>query len=101
MAATPTGEGLLVGGVGRRRVRVRRREVARIAGRRASPTPITALAATPTGKGYWMLAEDGGVFSFGDAHFFGRLAADGSAHGVAAELTARPQGDGYWIETNA
>jgi SpoIID/LytB domain protein len=29
--------------------------------------PVVAIAMTPTGKGYWMAASDGGVFSFGDA----------------------------------
>ena len=33
--------------------------------------PIVAMAATPTGKGYWFVASDGGVFTFGDAHFLG------------------------------
>jgi len=31
------------------------------------------MAATPTGKGYWLTAETGGVFSFGDAPFAGSL----------------------------
>ena len=35
------------------------------------------MAATPTGKGYWFVAADGGVFSFGDAHFLGS-GTDGS-----------------------
>ena len=26
---------------------------------------------TPTGKGYWLVARDGGVFTFGDAAFGG------------------------------
>ena len=29
--------------------------------------PIVGMAATPTGRGYWFVASDGGVFSFGDA----------------------------------
>jgi hypothetical protein len=33
--------------------------------------PIVGMAATPDGKGYWMVASDGGVFSFGDASFHG------------------------------
>jgi hypothetical protein len=61
--------------------------------------PITGAAATATGKGYWMVARDGGVFCFGDARFFGSLGADGSVKGTNVELTARPQGDGYWIAT--
>ena len=30
-------------------------------------SPIVGMAATPTGKGYWLVAGDGGVFPFGDA----------------------------------
>jgi hypothetical protein len=29
-------------------------------------------AATPSGKGYWLLAADGGVFALGDATYSGR-----------------------------
>jgi hypothetical protein len=32
------------------------------------------MAATPTGKGYWFVAADGGVFTFGDAPFYGSAA---------------------------
>lgn len=38
-----------------------------------SNAPITGIAATPTGKGYWLCAADGGVFAFGDAGFFGNV----------------------------
>ena len=33
--------------------------------------PIVAMAASPTGRGYWFVASDGGIFTFGDAHFVG------------------------------
>jgi hypothetical protein len=29
------------------------------------------MAATPDGRGYWLVAADGGVFTFGDAAFDG------------------------------
>ena len=29
------------------------------------------MAATPDGQGYWLVASDGGVFTFGDAKFYG------------------------------
>lgn len=38
-----------------------------------SNAPITGITATPTGKGYWLCAADGGVFAFGDAPFFGNV----------------------------
>ena len=33
--------------------------------------PIVGMAATPDGKGYWLVASDGGIFSFGTAGFQG------------------------------
>ena len=27
------------------------------------------------GRGYWLVGADGGVFSFGDAHYFGSMGA--------------------------
>jgi hypothetical protein len=33
--------------------------------------PIVGMAADPTGNGYWLVASDGGVFSFGNAAFEG------------------------------
>jgi hypothetical protein len=31
------------------------------------------MAPTPGGRGYWLVAADGGVFAFGDARFCGSL----------------------------
>jgi hypothetical protein len=33
------------------------------------------MAATPDGRGYWLVASDGGIFSFGTAHFSGSAAS--------------------------
>lgn len=35
--------------------------------------PIVGIAATPTGKGYWLVGADGGVFPFGDAVLYGTV----------------------------
>lgn len=35
--------------------------------------PIVGIAATPTGKGYWLVSADGGVFAFGDAAYLGNV----------------------------
>ena len=37
--------------------------------------PVTAIASTPTGDGYWLVARDGGVFTYGDATFLGSTGA--------------------------
>ena len=33
--------------------------------------PIVGMAATSDGGGYWLVGTDGGIFSYGDAHFYG------------------------------
>lgn len=39
----------------------------------ALPAPVTAFAQTPGGKGYYLVTADGGVFTYGDAKFFGSM----------------------------
>ena len=41
----------------------------------ALAAPITAMAITPDGKGYWLAGTDGGIFTYGDAGFFSSLPA--------------------------
>jgi 3D (Asp-Asp-Asp) domain-containing protein len=58
--------------------------------------PIVAAAMTPTGRGYWLVGADGGVFAFGDAHFFGSLGGHPlNSHIVG--IAATPSGAGYWL----
>ena len=40
-------------------------------------SPIVGMVGTPDGAGYWEVAADGGIFSFGDARFLG---STGSVH---------------------
>lgn len=60
------------------------------------PTAADVIS-TPSGKGYWQVASDGGVFTYGDAQFYG------SVPGIPLKLTnimgmARtPSGKGYWV----
>ena len=35
------------------------------------------MASTPDGGGYWLVASDGGIFTFGDAPFYGSLGGSG------------------------
>lgn len=58
--------------------------------------PACAILATPTGHGYLIVAEDGGVFAFGDAPFHGSTGGLTVAAPVR-DLAARPAGDGYWM----
>ena len=66
------GQRLLVGGVGRRDLLLRRRACSSVRPARcASTRSIVGMTPTPTGNGYWLVASDGGIFAFGDARFFG------------------------------
>lgn len=58
--------------------------------------PVAGIAATRTGGGYWLVSEDGGVFTYGDARFFGSTGA-AALNQPIVDLAARPQGDGYWF----
>ena len=58
--------------------------------------PIVDIAATTTSAGYWLLAGDGGVFSFGNAAFYGStggLRLNRPALRMAPTVT----GAGYWF----
>jgi len=52
------------------------------------------MAATPSGKGYWLVASDGGIFSFGDAKFYGSTGAIRLARPITA-MAATASGRGY------
>ncbi|MGH9088957.1 MAG: spherulation-specific family 4 protein, partial [Acidimicrobiales bacterium] len=57
--------------------------------------PIVGIAPTPSGHGYWEVAADGGVFSYGDATFEGSM----GGHPLAAPIVGiapTPSGHGYW-----
>ena len=58
--------------------------------------PIVGMAATPDGGGYWLVASDGGIFSFGDAQFYG---STGSIHlnQPIVGMAAMPDAAGYWL----
>jgi hypothetical protein len=51
--------------------------------------PIVGMAPTPTGKGYWFTATDGGVFAFGDASFLGSAADKNPRSPIVAFLARR------------
>ncbi len=58
--------------------------------------PIVGIAATPDGEGYWLVASDGGIFSYGDAAFYG---STGAIHLNApiVGMATTPDGHGYWL----
>jgi hypothetical protein len=54
------------------------------------------MAATPSGSGYWLVATDGGIFSFGDAPFYGSEGGRPLNLPIVG-MAATPRGDGYWF----
>ena len=58
--------------------------------------PIVAMAATPSGAGYWLAGADGGIFTFGDAGFLGS-AGSLTLTAPVVGLAATPTGRGYWL----
>jgi CHAP domain len=57
---------------------------------------VTGMAATPDGKGYWLVGADGGVFAFGDAGFYGALGSL-KLNGPIVAMASTPDGKGYWL----
>ncbi|HEY1697098.1 MAG TPA: hypothetical protein VGG39_33290 [Polyangiaceae bacterium] len=60
-----------------------------------SVAPIVGAATTASGQGYWLVARDGGVFTYGDAAFAGSLGGMGIGNIVG--MAANPAGPGYWL----
>ncbi|HZQ76232.1 MAG TPA: S8 family serine peptidase, partial [Acidimicrobiia bacterium] len=76
--------------------------VAPLAASPGSAAPGTAsMSAIPgvperTGKGYWLAASDGGMFSYGNATFLGSTGGMALNQPIVG-LAATPTGNGYWL----
>ena len=57
---------------------------------------IVDATTTPSRGGYWMLGGDGGVFTFGDAKFFGSTGRQ-TLNAPAVAMAPTPTGEGYWF----
>jgi hypothetical protein len=58
--------------------------------------PIVNMAATPSAKGYWLVASDGGIFAFGDAQFHGSTGGMRLDRPIVG-MTPTRTGHGYWL----
>ena len=58
--------------------------------------PIVGIASTPSGVGYWLVASDGGIFTFGDAPFLGST-GDIRLNQPVVGMAATASGGGYWM----
>jgi len=72
---------------------------ASVKGDQVDPNPHNNTASVTTTVrrfGYWLFGSDGGVFTFGDAAFFG---STGSMHlnRPVVAMTPTPLGQGYWL----
>ena len=88
--------GVLAGGLRRRDLQLRRRRVLRLRGGQPINEPVVGMAASPHGGGYWLVASDGGIFSYGDAGFFGS-AGSVTLNKPVVGMAASPDGGGYWL----
>jgi Peptidase A4 family len=59
--------------------------------------PIVGIVPTSNGKGYLMVASDGGVFAFGNAHFAGSCASIGGCPAPVVAVVPDASGNGYWL----
>ncbi len=58
-----------------------------------STSPLTHSS----GGGYWQVGNDGGMFAFGDAHYFGSLPGHAIHVSNIVGMAATPDGGGYWL----
>jgi hypothetical protein len=58
--------------------------------------PVVGMAATADGGGYWLVAKDGGIFTFGDATYRGSTGAI-ALHAPIVGMAADPATGGYWL----
>jgi hypothetical protein len=55
-----------------------------------------AVAREPSGLGGWVASADGGVYTFGDAHFFGSM-GNTRLNKPVVGIASTPTGRGYWL----
>ena len=62
--------------------------------------PIVGMVPSADGRGYCMVAADGGVFTFGDARFAGSCPGLGGCGAPAVAVMPDQTGNGYWLVTS-
>ena len=58
--------------------------------------PVVGTASTPDDGGYWLVASDGGIFTFGDAGFFGSEGGQPLNQPIVG-MASTPDSNGYWL----
>jgi hypothetical protein len=62
----------------------------------ATHAPWGTASTSPDGQGYWLVASDGGIFSFGSAAFHGSTSTLPLNRPIVG-MAATPDGRGYWL----
>ena len=58
--------------------------------------PVVGMTAVPGQGGYWLVASDGGIFSYGNAGFYGSTGSL-TLNAPVVGMAATPDGRGYWL----
>ncbi|HVA06958.1 MAG TPA: immunoglobulin domain-containing protein [Acidimicrobiales bacterium] len=58
--------------------------------------PIVGIASLPGGAGYWLVASDGGVFTFGQAQYYGSMGGK-PLNAPIVGIVSTPDGGGYYL----
>ncbi len=61
-----------------------------------SPEAVAAVRSRPPAPGYWLVASDGGIFSYGDAGFYGSAGSIPLNRPIVG-MAPTPDGGGYWL----
>ena len=57
---------------------------------------MVGMSPTSDANGYWLVAADGGIFSFGNARFFGST-GNFRLNQPIVGMSVTASGDGYWL----
>ena len=61
-------------------------------------SPVAGIDSTPDGGGYWVVTQNGGVYTFGDAGYFGSLPESGvTPSRPIIGLVPTSDEKGYWL----
>ncbi|HEV7525059.1 MAG TPA: hypothetical protein VGP92_08840 [Acidimicrobiia bacterium] len=63
---------------------------------RAVTTHAVAVAPTPTARGGWIASASGGVYTYGDAQFYGSMGGVRLNQPIVG-MASTPTGHGYWL----
>jgi hypothetical protein len=58
--------------------------------------PVVGMAPTHDGLGYWLVASDGGIFTFGDAQYYGSTGGQ-KLNARIVGIAGTADGLGYWL----